>query len=186
VKNNITFIAAGAGSGKTFRVIQEIQTRLIAGSCRPAGLIATTFTIKAANELSERIRQNLYRGGKHPLAECLNEASIGTVDKVCKQILTRFAFEAGVSPQIEVLAEEDASLLFVQAVELAMSFKDTGRLQELADRLGQRNSQTKEYAWKKTVHGMANRVRENNFTEAAVLKMSERCCEEMLSHFPPV
>jgi len=185
VKNNITFIAAGAGSGKTFRVIQEIQTRLIAGSCRPDGLIATTFTIKAANELSERIRQNLYRGGKHPLAERLNEASIGTVDKVCKQILTRFAFEAGVSPQIEVLAEEDASLLFVQAVELAMSFKDTGRLQELADRLGQRNPQTKEYAWKKTVHGMANRVRENNFTEAAVLKMSERCCEEMLSQFPP-
>jgi ATP-dependent exoDNAse (exonuclease V) beta subunit len=128
VKNNITFIAAGAGSGKTFRVIQEIQTRLIAGSCRPDGLIATTFTIKAANELSERIRQNLYRGGNHPLAERLNEASIGTVDKVCKQILTRFAFEAGVSPQIEVLAEEDASLLFVQAVELAMSFKDTGRL----------------------------------------------------------
>ena len=28
--NNITFIAAGAGSGKTFRVIQEIQKRLSA------------------------------------------------------------------------------------------------------------------------------------------------------------
>lgn len=185
MKNNITFIAAGAGSGKTFRVIQEIQNRLIAGSCRPSGLVATTFTIKAANELSERIRQNLYRSDNHSLAERLNEASIGTVDKVCKQILTRFAFEAGVSPQIEVLAEEDASLLFVQAVELAMSSTDTGRLQELADRLGQMDSQTKEYSWKKTVHAIANRVRENNFAEAAVLKMSERCCEEMLSHFPP-
>lgn len=184
MKNNITFIAAGAGSGKTFRVIQEIQNRLIVGSCRPSGLVATTFTIKAANELSERIRQNLYRIGNHSLAEHLNEASIGTVDKVCKQILTRFAFEAGVSPQIEVLAEEDASLLFVQAVELAMSSTETGRLQELADRLGQMDSQTKEYSWKKRVHAIANRVRENNFTEAAVLKMSERCCEELLSHFP--
>lgn len=186
MKNNITFISAGAGSGKTFRVIQEIQSRLVAGTCRPGGLVATTFTIKAANELSERIRQNLYRDGKYSLAERLNEACIGTVDKVCKQILTRFAFEAGISPQIEVLAEEDASLLFVQAVELAMSFKETGRLQQLADRLGQRNYLTREYAWKRTVHGMANRVRENNFTEAAVLKMSERCCEEILLHFPPV
>jgi ATP-dependent helicase/nuclease subunit A len=185
VRNNITFIAAGAGSGKTFRVIQEIQNRLIAGSCRPSGLVATTFTIKAANELSERIRQNLYRIGNHSLAERLNEASIGTVDKVCKQILTRFAFEAGVSPQIEVLADEDASLLFVQAVELAMSSTNTGRLQELADRLGQMDSQTKEYSWKKTVHAIANRVRENNFPETAVLKMSERCCEEMLSHLSP-
>jgi len=186
LKNNITFIAAGAGSGKTFRVIQEIQKRLIAGTCRPNGLVATTFTIKAANELSERIRKNLYQNGKHSLAERLNEASIGTVDKVCKQILTRFAFEAGVSPQIEVLAEEDANLFFVQAVELAISSKDTGRLQELANRLGQKDSQTREYFWKKTVHGIANRVRENNFPEAAVLKMSERCCKEMLSHFPPV
>ena len=184
MKNNITFVAAGAGSGKTFRVIQEIQNRLIAGSCRPSGLIATTFTIKAANELSQRIRQNLYSTGKHALAERLHEASIGTVDKVCKQILTRFAFEAGVSPQIEVLAEEDANLLFVQAVELAMSFKDTGRLQELADRLGQKDSQTKEYAWKMTVHGIANRVRENNFAATVVSGMSTRCCEEMLSHFP--
>src|SRR5258708_18558543 len=153
----MTFIAAGAGSGKTFRVIQEIQKRLTDGSCRPNGLVATTFTIKAANELSEKIRQNLYRIGNHSLAERLNEASIGTVDKVCKQILTRFAFEAGVSPQIEVLADEDASLLFVQAVELAMSSTDTGRLQELADRLGQIDSQTKEFSWKKTVHAIANR-----------------------------
>lgn len=184
MKNNITFIAAGAGSGKTFRVIQEIQNRLVGGTCRPSGLVATTFTIKAANELSERIRKNLYQNGKHSLAERLNEASIGTVDKVCKQILTRFAFEAGVSPQIEVLADEDANLLFVQAVELAISPKDTGMLQELANRLGQKDSQTKEYFWKKTVHGIANRVRENNFTEAAALKMSERCREEMMAHFP--
>ena len=186
MKNNITFIAAGAGSGKTFRVIQEIQKRLIAGTCRPDGLVATTFTIKAANELSERIRKNLYQNGKYSLAERLNEASIGTVDKVCKQLLTRFAFDAGVSPQIEVLAEEDANLFFVQAVELAISSKETGRLQELANRLGQKDSQTREYFWKKTVHGIANRVRENNFPEAAVLKMTERCCDEMLLHFPPV
>jgi ATP-dependent exoDNAse (exonuclease V) beta subunit len=186
LKNNITFIAAGAGSGKTYRVIQEIQKRLIAGTCRPSGLVATTFTIKAANELSERIRQNLYQNGKHSLAERLNEASIGTVDKVCRQILTKFAFEAGVSPQIEVLAEEDANLFFVQAVELAICPKDTGRLQELAERLCQKDLQTKEYFWKRTVHGIANRVRENNFDEADIWEMSSQCWEEMLSHFPPV
>jgi ATP-dependent exoDNAse (exonuclease V) beta subunit len=184
VKTNITFVGAGAGSGKTFRVTQEIQSRLVSGFCRPNGLIATTFTIKAANDLSERIRQNLHRTGKPLLAERLDESFIGTVDKVCKQILTRSAFEAGIPPQIEVLAEEDANLLFIQAVELTVSTKETGKLQELADRLGQKDSQTREYAWKKTVHQMANRVRENNFTEEAILKMSERCCEEMLSHFP--
>ncbi|HWD93556.1 MAG TPA: UvrD-helicase domain-containing protein [Verrucomicrobiae bacterium] len=184
MKTTITFIGAGAGSGKTFRVTQEIQSRLVSGSCRPSGLIATTFTIKAANELSERIRQNLYLTGNLSLAERLNEASIGTVDKVCKKILTRFAFEAGISPQIEVLAEEDANLLFIQAVELSVSVKETGALQELADRLGQKDLQTRAYAWKRTVHQIANRVRENNFESADVLGMSERCWKEMLSHFP--
>ncbi|MDB6028332.1 MAG: hypothetical protein JWM68_4555, partial [Verrucomicrobiales bacterium] len=183
MRNNITFIGAGAGSGKTFRVTQEIQNRLISNTCRPSGLIATTFTIKAANELSEKIRQNLYATGKYDLAERLSEAAIGTVDKVCKHVLSRFAFEAGVSPEIEVLAEEDANLLFIQAVESASSNVDTGRLQILGDRLGQKNTQTRDYTWKKTVHSLANRIRENNFTETSALKMAERCSSELLSHF---
>ncbi len=181
MSNNISFIGAGAGSGKTFRVTQEIQNRLISNTCRPSGLIATTFTIKAANELAERIRQNLYAAGKYELAERLSEAAIGTVDKVCKQVLRRFAFEAGISPEIEVLAEEDANLLFIQAVELASS--NTVGLQILADRLGQRNTKTRDYNWKKTVHSIAKCIRENNFTEAEALKMAERSCAELLSHF---
>jgi len=182
VKNNISFIGAGAGSGKTFRVTQEIQNRLISDACRPSGLIATTFTIKAANELAERIRQNLYATGRYDLAERLSEAAIGTVDKVCKQVLYRFAFEAGISPEIEVLAEEDANLLFIQAVELATSNAD--ELQILGDRLGQKNTKTRDYNWKKTVHAIANRIRENNFTEAEALKMADRSCAELLSYFP--
>src|SRR5690606_37896718 len=48
---HITFISAGAGSGKTYRLTELLHRELTAGSVRPSGVIATTFTKKAATEL---------------------------------------------------------------------------------------------------------------------------------------
>jgi len=62
VKRNITFISASAGSGKTHRITEVVGERLANGTCRPAGLIATTYTVKAANELRERVRRRLIPG----------------------------------------------------------------------------------------------------------------------------
>lgn len=90
MKPKITFISASAGSGKTYRVVEEIHRRLTDGNCRPGGLIATTFTVKAAAELKDRLRQKLYGTGHSILAERLNEATIGTVHSVCRQLLERF------------------------------------------------------------------------------------------------
>jgi ATP-dependent helicase/nuclease subunit A len=183
-KRNITFIGAGAGSGKTHRVTEEIQSRLNSGKCRPGGLIATTFTIKAANELVERIRGTLYRAGQTSLAERLDEAMVGTVHSVCKQLLERFAFEAGISPSIEVLAEEDARLLFVQAVELASAFHDVTKIQTLEDRLSLHDTRTGAYSWKKTVHEITNQARSNYIAASQLASMAERSAGELLSRLP--
>ena len=62
----IKVISAGAGSGKTFRLTQEMVRLLDPNSpekVRPSGLIATTFTKKAAAELQERVRQKLLEDG---------------------------------------------------------------------------------------------------------------------------
>ena len=56
MKSKIIFISASAGSGKTHRVVEEIHSRLADGTCRPGGLVATTFTKKAAGELKDRLR----------------------------------------------------------------------------------------------------------------------------------
>ena len=46
---NIKIISAGAGSGKTYRLSSEMVDFLKSG-VRPGGIIATTFTQKAAAE----------------------------------------------------------------------------------------------------------------------------------------
>ena len=60
---NIRFISAGAGSGKTYRLTEELEDALIKGRARPACVIGTTFTKKAARELRERVRQRLVENG---------------------------------------------------------------------------------------------------------------------------
>ena len=135
---NIRFISAGAGSGKTYRLTELLSERLTdaEASVRPEAVMATTFTKKAAGELVERVRQNLIENKQYKLANSMGQALIGTVNSVCGQLLVRYAFEAGLSPQLEVLAETEQPVLFGQALEQAMTRDDIREMNELAQRLG--------------------------------------------------
>ena len=90
---NITFISAGAGSGKTFRLAIELE-QILSGkdAAKPSGVIGTTFTNLAANELRERVRQRLNERGYSDIANKIELALLGTVNSVCGQLLNRFAF----------------------------------------------------------------------------------------------
>ena len=145
MKTKISFVSASAGSGKTYRITEIIDEKLTGGACRSGGLIATTYTSKAAQELRERVRRRLYDAGQATLAERMDEGLIGTVDSVCGRLLGRFAFEAGISPYLEVLDEKEAAILLSKAVEAVIDFEIPTQIQRLADRLGQKSSQTREY-----------------------------------------
>jgi len=108
---NIKIISAGAGSGKTFRLTEEM-VRLLKEGVRPNGIIATTFTNKAAAELQERVRVRLLEEGLTEAANDLTNALIGTVHGLGVKLLKRFAFEAGVSPEVNIIADEDQQILF--------------------------------------------------------------------------
>jgi ATP-dependent helicase/nuclease subunit A len=184
MKTNITFISASAGSGKTHRITEVIEDRLSKGLCRPGGLVATTYTVKAAQELRERVRRRLYNSGQSALAERLDESLMGTVHGVCGQLLERFAFEAGISPRIEILSEEDAASLLVQAIETAVDFKTLSQLQRLADILGQKSSQTFEYLWKRQVRALLDAARANDFPPASLGSMGQKSVDELLAFLP--
>ncbi len=109
---DLTVIGAGAGSGKTYRVCLEIADRVAAG-LDPARVLATTFTRKAAAELKGRIQERLLSEEKLAAeeriarAERLELALIGTVHSVGHQLLRRYALDLGLSPELEVLEEEN-------------------------------------------------------------------------------
>ena len=64
--NNIEFISAGAGSGKTYKLTETLAQALESGAARPHAILATTFTVKAATELRERARSWLLKVGNRP------------------------------------------------------------------------------------------------------------------------
>ncbi len=56
--NAIHVISASAGSGKTHRLVDALERAItsVENPVRPEAVIATTFTVKAAAELRERVR----------------------------------------------------------------------------------------------------------------------------------
>ena len=56
---NITYISAGAGSGKTTRIIDELVKAIKDDKTRPSEIMMTTFTRAAAQEMQEMWVQSL-------------------------------------------------------------------------------------------------------------------------------
>lgn len=172
----ITFISAGAGSGKTYRLTQVLHQELKNG-VSPAGVIATTFTRKAAAELRERVRGHLLGENELSLANAIGQARIGTVNSICGELLGRFAFEAGLSPQLRVLEEAHSTLLYQESIEAAMSDSRIGTINRLATRFGVDN-------WKDDVKSIANFVRQNGVNPEALSGFAAENAASLLSLFP--
>lgn len=113
---NVTYINAGAGSGKTYR-LTEILTNLIKeGRVKPAEVIMTTFTTKAANEIKEKAKAFLYKEGLYDAAIQLDHAMIGTVHSVCQRLIGKYWFNLGLSPDMGVMEEEDTAYYISQSL----------------------------------------------------------------------
>ncbi len=113
-----TFIAAGAGTGKTSTIVKRIVNTV----CDPKSgfpirnLAAITFTERAAAELRRRIRLALSEksnAGSSLAASALLEfdaAQIGTIHAFAKRILSNFPIEAGLPITFEILDQPSSNL----------------------------------------------------------------------------
>ncbi|NUQ25374.1 MAG: UvrD-helicase domain-containing protein [Saprospiraceae bacterium] len=167
----IKIISAGAGSGKTYRLTSEL-VQLLKSGVRANGIIATTFTQKAAAELQERVRVRLLQDGLTQQADEINNALIGTVHGLGVKLLRRFAYEAGVSPQVDIIADEDQQVMFNQALAMVLPEERVTEIEHLADKLG---FSKKGYTdWRKEVKTITDIARANDFSEAVLLDSRNR------------
>ena len=123
-------VTAGAGSGKT-RTLVARYLGLLENGLSPKAWAAITFTEKAAREMRNRVRSEIYRKiqeSKAPdersrwqdLHAQLDAARIGTIHSLCAEILRTHPVEARVDPDFEVVEEGLAAMLRVQAVDDAL------------------------------------------------------------------
>lgn len=177
MKGELTFISAGAGSGKTHRLTNLLYERLAAGQAQPSGVIATTFTRKAAAELRERTRALLLEKGRFDLASAMEDALINTVNGLCQNLLQRFCFEAGMSPELRVLEEQDAARVLKECVELALDEEKLQRLHDISVRMGIED-------WKNDLSSIVSAARANDIEIGSLKEFAERNAAELLAFLP--
>jgi ATP-dependent exoDNAse (exonuclease V) beta subunit len=120
-------VEASAGTGKTTELVKRI-VRVVASGVPVKGIVAVTFTNKAAGELKIRLRQELDESRMRAAddAERLNledalahleEASIGTIHSFCAQILRERPVEAKIDPEFVELTDLEAGRLLDRAFD---------------------------------------------------------------------
>ena len=124
-----TVVTAGAGTGKT-RTLVARYLALLERGLPLRGIIAITFTRKAAREMRNRVRQDIRRYlGKAPLEKSgfwqksyadLDIAYIGTIHGLCASILRAHPAEARIDPRFREMEEGIGRVAKARAIDSAM------------------------------------------------------------------
>ena len=170
---NVRVITASAGSGKTYRLSEVLQESLDQQAATPAGIVATTFTKQAAAELTERARGRLLSAGQVQAAHELLAARIGTVNSVCGSIVTDFAFELGMSPQLRVLDEVSAKLELHRALAGVLRQDTVDRVQGYASQF------QNDFDWRIEVQRIIEAGRANGLTSGDLRTCADRSRREL-------
>ena len=119
-------VSASAGSGKTFVMAERILDQLARG-VEIRQLFISTFTVKAATELKERLEKKISQQiqetkdvelKKHlgrQLADLPN-AAIGTMDSFTQKFLTKHGYLLDLSPNFRILQNESEQFLLKNEV----------------------------------------------------------------------
>ncbi|ORO41356.1 helicase-exonuclease AddAB subunit AddA [Streptococcus oralis subsp. tigurinus] len=119
-------VSASAGSGKTFVMAERILDQLARG-VEISQLFISTFTVKAATELKERLEKKISQQIQETddvdlkqhlgrqLADLPN-AAIGTMDSFTQKFLGKHGYLIDISPNFRILQNESEQLLLKNEV----------------------------------------------------------------------
>ena len=115
MKNTI-FVSAGAGSGKTHRLTQEVVNAIKNYNYRGDEFILTTFTDAAASELREKVRSALYEDHLYDAAVNIDNSAIGTIHSIANQFVVRYWYLLGISPNMKIMPQEELNKFAAQSL----------------------------------------------------------------------
>ena len=102
-------IIAGPGSGKTRVITHRIAYLVHEVGISPHGILAMTFTNKAAKEMRSRIERLVSTGAQY--------LTVGTFHAFCASVLRRHGHHVGLAPGYSIFDDEDQMQLMKAAME---------------------------------------------------------------------
>ncbi|MGT2845549.1 helicase-exonuclease AddAB subunit AddA [Streptococcus hongkongensis] len=109
-------VSASAGSGKTFVMVERIIDKVMRGVSIDS-LFISTFTVKAATELKERLEKKLIEAIKtsddYEIKAFLNNqlqslylADIGTMDAFTQKLISEYGYTIGIAPKYRIMQDK--------------------------------------------------------------------------------
>ncbi len=148
-------IEAGAGCGKTTRIVTDIVEGLRQGAFDIDGIAVITFTRKAAGELKSRIslklQEEIGSGNSRMESQLKNmgNARISTIHSFCEGLLKERPVEAGIDPAFSVIddgeQEEFLQEVYDEWLEVKLD-EEQDFFRELAVELG-KDLRTPDYSF---------------------------------------
>lgn len=122
-------VSAGAGSGKTFVMIEKILKRIIDTRTPVNRLVVVTFTNAAASEmrqkLENRLKEHLETLDKTSeeyqfilqQINLLPQSNISTLHKFCQNIISKYFFVLDIDTSFGILEDVETSMLYTRALD---------------------------------------------------------------------
>lgn len=131
---NITYINAGAGSGKTYTLTELLSDVLGKKMARPDEVILTTFSVKASNDFKEKSKEKLFQKGLFDEANMLDGALIGTIHSVAYSIISKFWYYLGLPPKPQIMTDDDGDVYRAQSLGSLPTKEELAFLKEFAEK----------------------------------------------------
>src|ERR1700733_6835371 len=187
---SIDIVGASAGTGKTTRLVRDFLQAVEGANGRPpidpTRIIVCTFTKKAADELLARIREKLFEHEQVDAAQLVLTSYVGTVNAISGRLLTDYALECGLSPQLDVIPEHMQDNLFAIASSTVLD-AFAQRIEHIARRLSF-NEATRKSSFRRRTHWMDHvrticvLARANGMTSDVLRESAKRSWEGLQKH----
>jgi len=102
-------VLAGAGTGKTFTMVRKIEHLIDEEDVSPDRILALTFTNNAADSMREKLNAKLGTAGY--------DIDAYTYHSICNEILTDYAYEAGIDPDFEVVTDAEKYAIVLDVLD---------------------------------------------------------------------
>lgn len=142
---NVTYINAGAGSGKTYTLTEKLAETVGVRRVAPGHIILTTFTKAAANDFKAKSKAKLFEKGFYEEANLLDTAAIGTIHSVANTIISKFWYRLGLSPKLEILDEKGSDLYRSESLGTLATPAELDKLARFAEMFDMRTSFNAKY-----------------------------------------
>lgn len=135
-------VSAAAGSGKTAVLSERIISKIKNGSSLRR-LLVLTFTVKAANEMKERIYKKLIQLPKNDHIEkqidLFSTCNISTLHSFCKNLISNYFYLLDISPNFDLADENKLAIIRADCVDKILqqaSKQNSPTFRKLVDNFG--------------------------------------------------